>query len=119
MRVAALFDVHGNLPALEAVLAEPDFQAADLVLCGGDTVIGPYPQECLDLLWALGDRLVMIHGNCERHVVDREPEVVWQADTIGPERLDARSPPCRTPPTVEVDGLGDGAPLPRRPARAT
>jgi len=40
VRVAALFDVHGNLPALEAVLAEPDVAGADLVLSGGDVVPG-------------------------------------------------------------------------------
>ncbi len=106
MTVAALFDVHGNLPALEAVLSEPDFRRAELVLCGGDTVIGPYPRECLDLLWDLGDRLVMIHGNCERYVVDgSEPGMDWQADQLGPERLEWIA---ELPDTAEVriDGLG-------------
>ena len=69
MRVAALFDVHGNLPALEAVLAEPDVAGAGLVLCGGDTVPGPFPRESLEALLALGERLVMVHGNGEREVV--------------------------------------------------
>ena len=40
MRVAALYDVHGNLPALEAVLSEVD---ADVILSGGDVVLGPMP----------------------------------------------------------------------------
>jgi predicted phosphodiesterase len=69
MRVAALFDVHGNLPALEAVLAEPDVGAADLVVCGGDTVSGPMPRESIALLRDLGDRLRYVHGNGERAVV--------------------------------------------------
>jgi predicted phosphodiesterase len=47
----------------------------------------------------------MIHGNCERHVVDREPEVVWQADTIGPKRLE-RIETLPDTATVEIDGLG-------------
>jgi predicted phosphodiesterase len=47
----------------------------------------------------------MIHGNCERHVVDREPEVVWQADTIGPKRLE-RIAALQDTATVEIDGLG-------------
>ena len=40
-RVAALYDVHGNLPALEAVLAEVD---ADTILVGGDVALGPMPK---------------------------------------------------------------------------
>ena len=43
MRVAALYDVHGNLPALEAVLADPRCKAADAIVCGGDLVAGPLP----------------------------------------------------------------------------
>ena len=70
MRVAALFDVHGNLPALEAVLAEPDVAGAEIVVCGGDTVSGPMPRECIALLRGLGDRLRYVHGNGERAVVD-------------------------------------------------
>ena len=50
MRVAALCDVHGNLPALEAVLAEVRAADVDRIVCGGDVVAGPYPQECLDRL---------------------------------------------------------------------
>ncbi|HET6656362.1 MAG TPA: metallophosphoesterase family protein [Gaiellaceae bacterium] len=64
MRVAALYDIHGNLPALEAVLAEVD---ADTILVGGDAVLGPMPKETLALL---RDReATFIRGNCERHVV--------------------------------------------------
>ena len=46
MRVAALYDVHGNLPALEAVLADLERETFDLVLVGGDAVLGPlrHPQ---------------------------------------------------------------------------
>jgi predicted phosphodiesterase len=106
VRVAALFDVHGNLPALEAVLAEADVAAADLVLCGGDTVAGPFPAECLDLVWALGDRLVEIHGNGERAVVARkDAEAAWCADRIGAERV-TRLAALPSTARVEVDGLG-------------
>ena len=48
MRIAALYDVHGNLPALEAVLADPRCAAADLIVVGGDLVAGPMPGECVD-----------------------------------------------------------------------
>ena len=40
MRIAALYDVHGNLPALEAVMAEVDLLDVDLVVVGGDVVRG-------------------------------------------------------------------------------
>ena len=56
MRVAALYDIHGNLPALEAVLAEVEAAAPDLVVVGGDVVAGPLPGETLERLAALGDR---------------------------------------------------------------
>ena len=54
MRVAALYDIHGNLPALEAVLAEVEAAAPDLVVVGGDVVAGPLPGETLERLVALG-----------------------------------------------------------------
>lgn len=69
MRVAVLADIHGNLPALEAVLAEPDVAAADRVVLLGDIALGPLPAESLDLLDSLGGRAVWVHGNCEREVV--------------------------------------------------
>jgi predicted phosphodiesterase len=68
MRVAALYDIHANLPALEAVMAEPDVAAADLVLVGGDALAGPMPTQTLALLAALGDRVAWVHGNTEREV---------------------------------------------------
>jgi Icc-related predicted phosphoesterase len=42
LRVAALYDVHGNLQALDAVLAEAD---ADVILVGGDVAAGPWPPD--------------------------------------------------------------------------
>jgi predicted phosphodiesterase len=52
MRVAALYDVHGNVHALEAVLADVD---ADVVLFGGDLVSGPFPRETLELARSVED----------------------------------------------------------------
>lgn len=69
MRVAVLADIHGNLPALEAVLAEQDIAAADRIVLLGDIALGPMPVESLELLASLGDRAVWVHGNCEREVV--------------------------------------------------
>ena len=48
MRVAALYDVHGNLPALEAVLADARCATADVVVSGGDLCAGPMPVESLE-----------------------------------------------------------------------
>jgi putative phosphoesterase len=67
LRVAALYDVHGNLPALEAVLAEVD---ADLILVGGDVAAGPWPSETLERLCGLGDRTRFIRGNADREVAE-------------------------------------------------
>ena len=50
MRVAAISDIHGNLPALEAVLAEIDGEGVDQIVVVGDTVHGPWPAEVADLL---------------------------------------------------------------------
>jgi predicted phosphodiesterase len=69
MRVAVLADVHANLPALEAVLAEVDAADVDRIVLLGDIALGPMPGETLDLLASMGDRVVWVHGNCEREVV--------------------------------------------------
>jgi predicted phosphodiesterase len=71
LTVAALYDLHGNLPALEAVLEEVD---ADLILVGGDVVAGPWPAETLGRLRALGDRVRFIRGNADREVVEPSRE---------------------------------------------
>jgi predicted phosphodiesterase len=68
-RVAVLADIHGNLPALNAVLAEPDVLTADVVVLLGDIALGPLPGPTLDRLAELGDRAVWVHGNCEREMV--------------------------------------------------
>jgi predicted phosphodiesterase len=108
MSVAALYDVHGNLPALEAVLADVE---ADVILAGGDVVLGPMPAECLALLSERG--ATFIRGNCERHVVGppERAEDVWDARAIWVhDRLDddqlALLADLPHPLTLEVDGLG-------------
>ncbi len=63
--VAALYDVHGNLPALDAVLSELD---SELILVGGDVAVGPWPVETLERLRGLGDRVRFIRGNADREV---------------------------------------------------
>jgi putative phosphoesterase len=75
MRVAALCDVHGNLPALEAVLAEVDALGVDRIVCGGDVVAGPFPRECLALLREHG--AAFVRGNADREST-RAPAGTWE-----------------------------------------
>jgi putative phosphoesterase len=69
-RVAALYDVHGNLPALEAVLADAEAADVDLFVLGGDLALGPMPCEVLDRLHDLGERARCLRGNCDRLMVE-------------------------------------------------
>ena len=112
--VAVLADIHGVLPALEAVLAEPDVAAADRVVLAGDLAAGPQPVATLDLLTGLGDRALWIRGNADRELVeyargeraDMPDEVsAWAAGQLRPDQLDllARLPLSAT---LEVAGLG-------------
>jgi len=93
MRVAALYDIHGNLPALEAVLAEVEREPVDAVVIGGDVASGPMPAATLDLLDALPVPVHFVRGNADR-VLDLEgiPEPnrsarLWVAERLGEERL--------------------------------
>ena len=110
MRVAALYDVHGNLPALEAVLEEVD---ADAILVGGDVASGPFPVETLERLQAYGPRVHFVRGNADR-VLDlagaNDGEVwvrsrYWVAERLGEEQLAFLSG-LPLDVTLDVDGLG-------------
>lgn len=70
MRVAVLADIHGNLPALEAAIADAEAAGADTYVLNGDIAAGPLPAQTLDRLVALGDRAVWVHGNAERELID-------------------------------------------------
>ncbi len=67
--VAVLADIHANLPALEAVLADPQASGAEVFVLLGDIALGPMPGPALDLLASLGERAIWVHGNCERELV--------------------------------------------------
>src|SRR5215469_2788224 len=85
MLVAVLSDIHGVMPALEAVLAEPDVGAADLVVLTGDLASGPQPVETLDVLRALGDRAIWVRGNADRELVQcRRAEPCSVPDSVTP-----------------------------------
>ena len=68
MRVAALYDIHGNLPALDAVLQEVRLAGVDRVVVGGDVLPGPMPRETLTRLLDLEIPTQFIHGNGDRVV---------------------------------------------------
>jgi putative phosphoesterase len=76
MRIAVLADIHGNLPALRAVLSEVDRERVDAIVVGGDVVAGPLVRESLELLRARREPVHWIRGNSEREAVaayDGEP----------------------------------------------
>jgi predicted phosphodiesterase len=113
MRVAALYDVHGNLPALEAVLADVEREGVDAIVVGGDVAAGPMPVETLDRLRSLGDRALFLSGNAERELADGpvpddelgRARLEWLREQLGPERLDfMRSLPANV--RAVVDGVG-------------
>jgi predicted phosphodiesterase len=71
MRVAALYDIHGNLPALEAVLHEIRQADVDHCVVGGDIVPGPMSREALACLLDLDIPVEFIQGNCEVAVLEQ------------------------------------------------
>lgn len=99
MRVAALYDVHGNLPALEAVLEDVDREGVDHVVFGGDAVSGPWPAETLARIESLGSRALSVIGNADRAL---EP---WRLERLGAE---GHAVVLGWPLTVtlELEGLG-------------
>lgn len=117
MRVAALYDIHGMVVPLEAVLAELRGEEVDAVLIGGDAVSGPQPAETLELLRALDLPTHWIRGNGERALGPDASDALMGAEGAGAalrfteskladddrDRLSQLSQTL----TLEVDGLGE------------
>jgi predicted phosphodiesterase len=70
MRIAALYDIHGNLPALEAVLAEVELLDVDAIVVGGDVAPGAMTPQTIARLRDLGERARFVMGNGDREVVE-------------------------------------------------
>jgi predicted phosphodiesterase len=117
LRVAALYDIHGMLVPLQAVLPELEREGVDAVLIGGDAVAGPQPTETLELLRSLELPTHWIRGNGERALGPDAGDAV-----VGGESAEAalhftssrfseedRGWLVRLPETLklEVDGLGE------------
>jgi putative phosphoesterase len=119
MRIAALYDIHGNLPALEAVLSEVRAARPDLLVVGGDVLPGPMPTECLAMLRAVELPVRFIHGNGDREVLLERagtpsagiPPAFREVMTWNAARLttDDAAFVSAWPATIreQVDGLGD------------
>ncbi len=97
MRVAALYDIHGNLPALEAVLADVFAADVDRIIVGGDVVPGPMPRQTIERLLAIDTPTQFIQGNGDREIVSLRrgihtggfpdalrPMMQWVADQLTP-----------------------------------
>jgi predicted phosphodiesterase len=118
MRVAALYDIHGNLPALEAVLDDVRTAGVDSIVIGGDVVPGPLPRETLACLEALEIPVRFLHGNGESAVLAElagkdstvpapfRELIRWSARQLEPEQQRSMA---RWPSTVRVaiPELGD------------
>jgi putative phosphoesterase len=105
VRIAALSDIHGNLPALEAVLADVEREDVGAIVVPGDTVSGPWAAEAFDVLAKTGARIV--RGNADRLVLERDDGLLgaWSADRLGEERLAAVAAwPLAL--ELDIDGLG-------------
>ncbi len=70
MRIAVVADIHGNLPALRATLAEIDAEDIDAIVVCGDTAAGPLVQPSLELLCGRPEPVYWVRGNGERETVD-------------------------------------------------
>lgn len=82
MKIAVIADAHANLPALEAALQAITAQGCDLIFHLGDAIaIGPFPAECVDLLYSTPN-LKCVLGNHELYFVDGLPEhqPAWMSD---------------------------------------
>ena len=117
MRVAALYDIHGNLPALEAVLVELRSSGATHVVVGGDVFPGPMAAEVLSILEDIELPVFYVRGNGDREVLAcREtgqtavPEpyaagIRWNAEHLRPDHA-ARAAEWPETVRIEIPGVG-------------
>ena len=119
MRAAAIYDIHGNLPALEAVLDQIAREHVDRIVVGGDVVCGPMTAEVMERLLQMKTPIDFIKGNAEDSVLTEMagadhpvpfPEPIravirWEAGQLA--RF--RSLMAGWPMTLRhaIDGLGD------------
>ena len=113
MRIAVLCDIHGNLPALQAALAELEKAGVDLVVFGGDVAAGPMPVETIEVLAGYSGPARFVRGNADRQMVASfdgrpragNPSDLWLASMLNRTHRDFLST-FEPSVEVEVDGLG-------------
>lgn len=110
-----LSDIHGVLPALDAVLAEPDVMAAELIVLTGDIAAGPLPVETLDRLVGLGERVLWVRGNADTDLVTLagggtttipDPIAPWAAAQLRPDQVQLLAG-LPHPVSRHLDGFGE------------
>lgn len=120
MRVAAIYDIHGNLPALEAALDDIRRAGVDRVVVGGDVVPGPMPSETIATLMDIEMPVQFIRGSGETEVLSvlagagpgpAVPEqfheaLRWVAEELLAEQIRVLAGWPRTHP-LEIPGLGN------------
>jgi predicted phosphodiesterase len=79
--IAAIYDIHGNRTALEAVLAEVEALGIQQIVIGGDIAWGPEPAACVDMVLRLGIRAKFVRGNADREIADGHDNL----KTVSPE----------------------------------
>jgi predicted phosphodiesterase len=113
--VAVLSDVHGVLPILDTVLAEPDVRSADQIVVCGDHAAGPQPAEVLDRLSSLGNG-ILVRGNADRELValatgqgsavgEAFDVSVWAAEQLSPAQVELLAG-LPHPVMLDVAGFG-------------
>jgi putative phosphoesterase len=118
MRVAALYDIHGNLPALEAVLHDIRQAQVDHIIVGGDVLPGPMPRETLNQLLNLEIPVQFIMGNGDRELLVQlagedtgsipeafQEAVRWVGQQLQPEQVTHIKSWAKTL-SIEIPGLG-------------
>jgi len=112
-RVAVVSDVHTNVAALTAVLADIEAAGADLIISCGDLTWGSQPDETVAMMRALGDRALFVRGNGERAVLEisggqRTPETPREAWVPGRHSASSLSFVAAIPFSIVIDITGLG-----------
>ncbi|GIO05684.1 phosphoesterase [Brevibacillus reuszeri] len=116
-RIAVIYDIHGNAPALEAVLSEIQNCKVDAIVVGGDLAWGPQPALVMERLLSLRGTVYFIRGNADREVAggygveqgldDWIAEINrWCAEQLSSQQMDFLRN-LKDSVTLTIDGLGE------------